>query len=74
MPLAIVVSFLDLDPRLVFIAAALGVVPLAGILGMATEELALRAGPRVGGLLNSTLGKAAELIITIFAIAFFLPT
>jgi Ca2+:H+ antiporter len=43
-------------------------VPLAGIIGEATEELAMRTGPRVGGLLNATLGNAAELIITFFAI------
>jgi len=67
-PLAIVASFLGWSPVLVFAAAALGVVPLAGVMGQATEELALRAGPRVGGLLNATMGNAAELIITIFAI------
>jgi Ca2+:H+ antiporter len=43
-------------------------VPLAWILGKATEELAAHTGPRVGGLLNATLGNAAELIIAIFAI------
>ncbi len=67
-PLAIIASFAGWSPILVFAAAALGVVPLAGLMGQATEELALRAGPRVGGLLNATMGNAAELIITIFAI------
>ncbi len=67
-PLAIATSLSDFDARLVFTFAALGIIPLAGILGRATEELALHAGPRVGGLLNATLGNAAELIITIFAI------
>jgi Ca2+:H+ antiporter len=43
-------------------------VPLAALLGRATEELAVRAGPRIGGLLNATMGNAAELIITIFAV------
>jgi Ca2+:H+ antiporter len=46
----------------------LGVVPLAGWLGTATEELATHTGPRVGGLLNATLGNAAELIITMVAL------
>jgi Ca2+:H+ antiporter len=55
-------------PLLTFGAAALGVVPLAGVVGEATEDLAARTGPRVGGLLNATLGNAAELIITFFAI------
>src|SRR5205085_10729678 len=42
--------------------------PLAGIIGLATEQLALRAGPAVGGLLNATFGNAAELIIAIVAL------
>jgi Ca2+:H+ antiporter len=67
-PLTIVGSVLRWDQRLVFFGSALGIVPLAWILGQATEALSARAGPRVGGLLNATLGNAAELIITIFAI------
>ncbi|MFQ6059558.1 MAG: calcium/proton exchanger [Anaerolineae bacterium] len=67
-PIAIVAELLHLNPTLVFFVSALGVVPLAGILGEATEELAIHAGPRVGGLLNATFGNAAELIIAIFAI------
>jgi len=42
--------------------------PLAGLIGTATEEIAGRTGPQIGGLLNATLGNAAELIITIFAL------
>jgi Ca2+:H+ antiporter len=67
-PVSIVASLLGWDQRIVFFASALGIVPLAWILGKGTEELAARTGPRVGGLLNATLGNAAELIITIFAI------
>ena len=67
-PLAIVGEFLGWPPLLVFATAAIGVVPLAGWLGTATEELAVHTGPRLGGLLNATLGNAAELIITIVAI------
>jgi len=59
-PLAIATSLLDSDTRLVFASATLGIIPLAGMLGRATEELALHAGPRVGGLLNATLGNAAD--------------
>ena len=44
-------------------------VPLAGLLGEATEELAIHTGPKIGGLLNATLGNAAELIITIVALS-----
>jgi Ca2+:H+ antiporter len=43
-------------------------IPLAGLMGEATEALAVHTGPRLGGLLNATLGNAAELIITIMAI------
>ena len=67
-PLAIIGRFLGWPPLAVFALAALGVVPLAGWLGIATEELAARTGPRLGGLLNATLGNAAELIITVVAI------
>lgn len=56
------------DPILIFIMAALAIIPLAHFIGEATEELAIHTGPRLGGLLNATLGNAAELIITIFAI------
>jgi len=67
-PVAILGRYLGWSPTLLFIASALAVVPAAGILGQATEELAVHTGPRVGGLLNATLGNAAELIITLFAI------
>ena len=67
-PLAIIGSFAGAPPTVLFVASALAVVPAAGILGRATEELAAHTGPRIGGLLNATLGNAAELIITLFAI------
>ena len=52
----------------VFVTSALAIVPLAAIIGTATEQLALHAGQRVGGLLNATLGNATELIISLFLI------
>ncbi len=67
-PIAMVADVLHADPMIVFVTSALGVIPLAGLLGEATEALAARTGPRIGGLLNATLGNAAELIITLFAI------
>jgi len=51
-----------------FFAACLAIVPLAGIMGEATENLACHSGERVGGLLNATFGNATELLITIFAL------
>ncbi len=65
---AIVGDLLGWSPLLVFIASGLAMIPLAGLMGEATEALALHTGPRLGGLLNATLGNAAELIITIMAI------
>lgn len=67
-PVALLSRYLGGPALLTFIAAALGMIPLAGFLGEATEVLAERLGPRLGGLLNATLGNAAELIITLFAI------
>lgn len=52
----------------IFVLSALALVPLAAILGSATETVAEYTGPKVGGLLNATLGNAAELIITIVAL------
>ena len=56
------------SPMYVFVAAALSLIPAAGLIGNATEELALRSGPTMGGLLNATFGNAAELIIAIVAL------
>jgi Ca2+:H+ antiporter len=67
-PVAILAEVLHWGALAVFITSALAIVPLAGILGEATEALAEKTGPRLGGLLNASLGNAAELIITLFAI------
>ncbi len=66
--LAIVAELLGWSPLLVFVCSGLAMIPLAGLMGEATEALAVHTGPRLGGLLNATLGNAAELIITIMAI------
>jgi Ca2+:H+ antiporter len=67
-PIAVLAELLGWNPLLTFASAALALIPLAGLIGQATEALAAHIGPRLGGLLNATLGNAAELIITIFAI------
>ena len=67
-PAAIWLSTQPADPTLVFVVACLGVLPLAGLMGEATEQLAERTGPTLGGLLNATFGNAAELIIAIAAL------
>ena len=58
----------DAGPVLVFCAAALGVIPCAAVMGEATEAIAARTGPGIGGLLNVTFGNAPELIIAFFAL------
>jgi len=68
LPLAIIADLLHWAPLAVFILSAVAVIPLAGMIGDATEHLAVRTGPKIGGLLNATLGNAAELIITLIAI------
>ncbi len=68
-PIAIALEYLTPERHLlVFVAAAIAILPLAGWLGRATEQLANRSGEGVGGLLNATFGNAAELIIAIAAL------
>ena len=67
-PLAIALDLANASAGLIFFVAALGIVPTAALMGLATEELAARAGPGIGGLLNVTFGNAPELIIALFAL------
>jgi Ca2+:H+ antiporter len=68
-PVSIVLGYVLHAPAVwVFFTACLGVLPLAGYMGEATEHLAHRTGPTIGGLLNATFGNAAELIIAIVAL------
>lgn len=67
-PVAIAMEFAHVTGIWMFVASAAAIIPLAGILGEATEELALHMGPSAGGLLNATFGNAGELIIAFFAL------
>ncbi|GKS58241.1 calcium/proton exchanger [Nitrospira sp.] len=67
-PLAIVAEFIHLDPLVIFTLSGLAIVPLAGVLGKATEDLSNRFGEAIGGLLNASLGNLAELIIALAAL------
>jgi len=67
-PLALILALLHASPVLIFVASAGAIVPLAGHMGKATEHLAERTGPGIGGLLNATFGNAAELIIALMAL------
>ena len=72
-PLAFLVHFMakgkSWEPLATFSLAALGVIPLAHLMGQATEPLSARTGPTGGGRLIATFGKAAELIIAVIALS-----
>jgi Ca2+:H+ antiporter len=67
-PATIALRFADVSPIWLFVGASLAIIPLAGLMGQATEQLAEKLGPGIGGLLNATFGNAAELIIALFAL------
>jgi Ca2+:H+ antiporter len=67
-PIAIVLDVAHASAAAIFFTAALGIIPTAALMGIATEELAARSGPGIGGLLNVTFGNAPELIIALFAL------
>src|SRR5256885_5898558 len=67
-PIAIALDVAGASSTLIFFSSALGVIPTAALMGRATEELAARSGPGIGGLLNVTFGNAPELIIALFAL------
>ncbi len=56
------------DPTAAFFASMVAIMPLAFLMGRATEEIALQTSDSLGGLLNATFGNAAEFIIALFAI------
>lgn len=67
-PIAVALELAGVSATVVFAASALGIIPTAALMGRATEELAARSGPGIGGLLNVTFGNAPELIIALFAL------
>jgi len=67
-PASLIAEFTH-QPLLTFITSALAIVPLAGLIGRATDQLAICVGPRLGGLLNATFGNLTELIVAVLLIA-----
>jgi Ca2+:H+ antiporter len=67
-PVSLVVDLATDQELATFLTAAGAIIPLAGLIGRGTDQLAMHAGPRVGGLLNATFGNVTELIISIFLI------
>lgn len=62
-PVPIIGAHMGMPPTIIFVTACLGIIPLAGLMGKATEYLSDRVGTGLGGLLNATFGNACELII-----------
>ena len=67
-PAGFAASWMDASPILVFCLSALAMIPLAQLMGDATEDLAHYLGPSVGGLLTATMGNIPDIIISIFAL------
>jgi Ca2+:H+ antiporter len=68
-PIASGAEWLKLNPILIFLAAGLGIIPLAALIADATEAISEVIGPSLGGLLNATFGNATELIIATVALS-----
>jgi len=69
MPVAVVLRACDGGPLWIFVISAVAIIPLAGLMGRATEALAETLGAGIGGLLNATFGNAAELMIAMIALS-----
>ncbi|KAF3286508.1 hypothetical protein TWF132_008793 [Orbilia oligospora] len=67
-PVGIALHFTSVSPIVVFVMNFLAIIPLAGTLSFGTEEIALRTGETLGGLLNASFGNAVELIVSIIAL------
>ena len=67
-PLTVYFNYIANDPDISFITSMIAIMPLAFLMGKATEEIALRTSESVGGLLNATFGNAAEMILALFAL------
>jgi Ca2+:H+ antiporter len=67
-PLTVYFNYIAHDPNISFITSMIAIMPLAFLMGKATEEIALRTSESVGGLLNATFGNAAEMILALFAL------
>ena len=67
-PIAVGLDWYGANPILIFVVSALAIVPLAGLMGRATEQLSFYVGATIGGLMSASLGNAPELIISGFAL------
>ena len=68
LPITLYFNFVDQNHSMAFFSSLIAIMPLAFLMGRATEEIALRTTESIGGLLNATFGNAAELIIAVLLI------
>lgn len=68
LPLSVIGKFMHWSEVALFAIACAAIIPLAGVMGRATESIAIHSGPKIGGLMNATFGNAVELIIAFFAL------
>ncbi|PSS16540.1 hypothetical protein M430DRAFT_140665 [Amorphotheca resinae ATCC 22711] len=68
-PVGIALNYVGVDGKAVFVVNFIAIIPLAGLLSFATEEIALHVGESLGGLLNASFGNAVEMIVAIIALA-----
>ncbi|MFD2169105.1 calcium/proton exchanger [Tumebacillus lipolyticus] len=68
LPLSVIGKYLHWNEVALFAIACAAIIPLAGVMGRATESIAIHSGPKIGGLMNATFGNAVELIIAFFAL------
>ena len=68
LPITLYFNYLDQNYSMAFFSSLIAIMPLAFLMGRATEEIALRTTESLGGLLNATFGNAAELIIAVLLI------
>ena len=67
-PVSVVLELAGGNELLIFLTSAGAILPLAGLIGRSTDQLALHTGPRIGGLVNATFGNVTELVIAFFLI------
>ncbi len=67
-PITLLLEFIHADPLVIFVSASIAIIPLAGLMGKATEAMASSSGEAIGGFLNASFGNAAELIIAAMAL------
>ncbi|KAF4618122.1 hypothetical protein G7Y89_g14986 [Cudoniella acicularis] len=68
-PVGIAINYAGVNGKIIFVINFIAIIPLAGMLSFATEEIALHVGESLGGLLNATFGNAVELIVAVIALA-----